>query len=223
MPLRVKILQSKGAWSALKMEENFLAERPNSKDCFLFIYENLSSVILGRTLKVEQEVFLRKSHPPVYRRLSGGGSVVHFPGNVNYSFAAPLEQYPQLFSVPDSYQVLLSALCSGFPAHLKIQQKGLSDLALFQRGLWRKISGNSQVRRKGWILQHGTFLYNLDDLSQISYWLKPPPKEPEYRKSRKHKEFMVQSLQGLNKSIVKGAIWRGFKNLVLELEQASGT
>ena len=65
MPLQVKVIKRKGAWSALKMEENFLASRPKNKDCFLFIYENLPSIILGRTLDTEQEVYTHKDHPPI--------------------------------------------------------------------------------------------------------------------------------------------------------------
>jgi lipoate-protein ligase A len=62
----------------------------------------------------------------------------------------------------------------------------VSDLALGGK----KISGNAQARKKRYFLHHGTFLYDFD-IKKISYYLKYPPKEPEYREGRSHEDFLT--------------------------------
>jgi lipoate---protein ligase len=53
-----------------------------------------------------------------------------------------------------------------------------------------KFSGNSQRRRKTFLLFHGTFLLNFD-LALIEKLLLMPTKQPDYRRHRKHEEFLM--------------------------------
>jgi len=53
-----------------------------------------------------------------------------------------------------------------------------------------KFSGNSQRRRKTFLLFHGTFLLNFD-LALIEKLLLMPTKQPDYRRHRKHEEFLT--------------------------------
>jgi len=62
----------------------------------------------------------------------------------------------------------------------------LSDIAVDNK----KISGNAQARKKKYFLHHGTFLYDFD-IGKIPYYLKYPPKEPNYRKNRSHSDFLT--------------------------------
>lgn len=182
----------------------------NPSDVFLVFYENLDSVILGRTLDVEKEVYLKKKHPAVLRRMSGGGSVVHGRGNLNYALFLNLSTFPDCYPIQASYERILGAVIDGFAPMLSLSRKGLSDLCVTQKGVPVKISGNAQARKKGWILHHGTFLYDPELIQKIRYFLRPPPKQPEYRQNRTHEKFLIQSLPPLSAAEVKRCFIRGF-------------
>jgi lipoate-protein ligase A len=64
--------------------------------------------------------------------------------------------------------------------------RGHTDLAISDR----KFSGNSQRRRKHYLLFHGTFLLNFD-LALVSELLPMPSKQPDYREHRAHTEFLT--------------------------------
>ena len=171
------------------------------------------AVVLGRTSKI-QEVL---AHPPLFsnevleahsyrcqnglgaqtaprlcRRLSGGGTVLHGPGNLNYSIFLSLEAYPQMYSLKYSYNVLLNILKDALQAqNIACTAAGLSDLALIEKdGSLRKISGNAQFRRRQVLVFHGTLITRKEIISKMKKYLAHPPEEPEYRLGRKHGDFM---------------------------------
>jgi lipoate-protein ligase A len=72
----------------------------------------------------------------------------------------------------------------------------------------RKFSGNSQRRRKHFLLFHGTFLLNFD-LALIAEVLRMPSKQPDYRADRSHGDFLANL--GVSSTSVKDALreaWR---------------
>lgn len=214
--LHIFDLQNKNPWLNLAFENYFLTTmEKNPKDFYLIFYQNFPSIILGKTLQKEKEIFEHKKHPPVLFRLSGGGSVLHGKGNLNYAFAANLKEHPHLFSVPFSYQKILQGIIDELNQNSKNKKQfhlqGHSDICVLQKNSLRKISGNSQVRKKNWLLHHGTFLYQKDILKKISYYLKFPPKIPEYRKQRSHKDFLIQTLPIRHCSQIKKIIIRSFE------------
>src|SRR5439155_6730292 len=68
----------------------------------------------------------------------------------------------------------------------EISVRGHTDLEVDGR----KFSGNAQRRKRGTVLFHGTFLLDLD-LALVSRLLPMPSKEPDYRRSRSHEEFLM--------------------------------
>jgi lipoate-protein ligase A len=81
----------------------------------------------------------------------------------------------------------------------EISVRGHTDLAIDGH----KISGNAQRRRRGAVLFHGTFLLNFD-LALVNRLLSMPSKEPDYRRSRSHTEFLMNL--NLSAAEVKGAL-----------------
>ena len=67
-----------------------------------------------------------------------------------------------------------------------VEVQGITDLTL--GGL--KFSGNSQRRKREYLLFHGSFLLNFD-LELIEELLPLPSKWPDYRKDRSHTEFLM--------------------------------
>lgn len=192
MILYTTFLPARDCGLNLAFEDFFLKSEKDARALYLFFYENFPALVLGKSLELAQEIWQHKGHPPVYRRISGGGSVLHAPGNLNYSLFLSLAAFPGLMNVSLSYEKILNGVAAGFGP--KVSRQGYSDLAIRCRGELRKFSGNAQCRKRGWIMHHGTLLYSKEAIRRIPYYLRPPPKEPEYRKGRHHREFMTNVL-----------------------------
>lgn len=195
MKLNILISQLHSASLNLAYEKYLLLHHDKNPDeMTLYFYEDVSAVVLGTSLDIKNEVFTRKIHPPVFRRMSGGGSVCHFRGNLNYALFANLQTFSQLFPIHDSYRIIIGCVIQALGDKLPLKLQGLSDISLQQLRFMRKISGNSQARKRGWLMHHGTLLYSTKNLHQIFYYLRPPPKQPDYRDNRTHQDFMARVL-----------------------------
>jgi|GEM_PF-1430848 len=211
MSLFVYNLKSTNPYFNLALEEYTLVEKEkNEEDIYLFFYENSEAIILGKNLRREEETYGRKKLPPVIRRSSGGGSVVHFPGNLNYGLIINTNACPRLAPINKSYGVILNLVAKNLPGNLNVQPGGISDLCVNDRRGSRKISGNSQVRKKNWLLHHGSILYDAGNIPKISMYLRHPPKEPDYRKGRSHKDFLITYLPRSARSAIVGKLVKAF-------------
>ncbi len=173
---------------------------------FIRFWSNPYTIVLGRTCNARKNIrpeYLEqfrptmdprvwKRHPMIARRISGGGTVLHGPGNVNYSFFLPMEMHRDLYAVRHSYEVFLGMVTRSLHAQgIECGVRGLSDIVLEPEGRQKKISGNAQFRKYGMIVHHGTLLVQKDIIPFISRFLNHPPAEPDYRKSRPHDEFLM--------------------------------
>ena len=124
---------------------------------------------------------------PIARRSSGGGTVLLGPGCFLFSLVLNMDRAPELTQINSSYRWILrrvaAALADFQPG---IEPMGISDLAIGGR----KFSGNSQQRKRRFLLHHGTLLHDFD-LDAIGRYLKLPPKRPEYRANRSHRDFLM--------------------------------
>lgn len=192
MRLVTAFLPSQSCAVNLAFEERFFAAPKPAQSAYLVFYENYDAIVLGKSLVLEEEVHLHKQCPSVYRRISGGGTVLHTRGNLNYALFISLEDFPDYFNVSLSYEHLLNAIAQGISQNVAV--RGYSDLGYTVRGEVRKFSGNAQCRKRGWLMLHGTLVYSRQALRQIPWYLKMPPKQPEYRAGRQHRDFMTSVL-----------------------------
>lgn len=157
--------------------------------CALRFWESpIPFIVLGRSGTVEDDLFtdaVMQAAVPVYRRSSGGGTVVQGPGCLNYALVIPKQKIWR--DVRASYADISNWLLEGL-ATCGIQgtYEPISDLAL--NGM--KFSGNAQRRGRNHILQHGTILYDFP-LSKIAAWLAQPQAQPPYRADRSHEAFVT--------------------------------
>lgn len=134
--------------------EEYLFRKIEDKDVFL-LWRNRPSVVVGCYQNISQEVNLlqlKQRGVPVVRRMSGGGTVYHDLGNINYSLISEREKclcYSRFLSV------ILSAL-QALGVHA--EQDKISDLCIGKK----KISGSAQKVSGNRVLHHGTLLYDSD-------------------------------------------------------------
>jgi lipoate-protein ligase A len=182
-------------------------------------------VVLGYANKVETEADVAAcaaNHVPVFRRCSGGGTVLQGPGCLNYTLILRITEHHSLASISGANKFIMEQNRAAIESEVRNQTpevriavQGHTDLTLVTRHsslvTLRKFSGNSQRRHKRSLLFHGTFLLNLD-LALITKLLRMPSQQPDYRNNRSHTEFLTN----LNVPVSRlksalGKIWNATK------------
>ena len=134
--------------------EEVLFETDFDDDVF-FLWRNSPAVVVGcyqnicREVKIEA---LRKENIPVIRRITGGGTVYHDLGNVNYTMILQHQSSADYDRCLTPMIAALNAL--GIPAH----KNRTCDIAIDGQ----KISGSAQKLAHGRLLHHGTLLFDAD-------------------------------------------------------------
>jgi len=119
------------------------------------LYINQPSIIVGKHQNTLAEInleFVRRLNLKVVRRLSGGGTVYHDLGNLNYSFIANGSE-GNLVDFKKFTQPIIDVL-----QELGIDAKigGKNDIRVGDK----KISGNAEHIYKNRVLHHGTLLFS---------------------------------------------------------------
>ena len=142
----------------------------------LRIWRNDRSVILGCNSNVQDEVNMqvcKRMGIRVLRRTSGGGTVYHDLGNINYSVIMKEERVNPNHDILNVYQQFAKAILYGL-ALLNVKAESQHPNAILLNG--KKISGMAQHRFYSVILFHGTLLVN-SDLELLSSTLFNPKHE----------------------------------------------
>jgi len=150
----------------LAAEELMLREHSGD---FNFFYINKPSVIIGKhqnaMAEIDQE-FLQAKNIPLFRRLSGGGSVFHDQGNLNFCFVRN-GQSSELVNFKAAITPVVEVLNSiGVPAVFGERNDLLVN--------FRKISGVACHVYKQRVMHHGTLLFSTD-LNMLTACLKSDP------------------------------------------------
>jgi lipoate---protein ligase len=179
-------------------------------------------VVVGYANKIEAEVntgHCEAGKIPILRRCSGGGTVLQGRGCLNYALILEIAGNPALANISSANQYIMERNRAAVQAIAEdsriIKVQGHTDLAWANKaGLFRKFSGNSQRRHKNFLLFHGTFLLDFD-LRLVTQYLKFPSRQPDYRSSRSHRDFLANL--NLSADKVKAAmqkIWQADQSLM---------
>ena len=130
----------------------------HSTENVIFLYVNNSCVVLGSNQVLRNELnqeFCRTENIPVLRRMSGGGTVFHDTGNLNYSFITQGNGRPA-----DMTGAFLQ------PVVAALSEMGIEATVGRRKDLWLdgkyKISGTASHISRGRELHHGTLLFDAD-------------------------------------------------------------
>lgn len=146
------------------------------------------AVVLGRGGDAARELSpeaIRADGVPVYRRPGGGGAVVLDPGNLVVALALPL---PGLGGIPAAFRLASDLVIAALAdcGVSGVAQRGVSDLAVADRKL-----GGSCLRRERGLAHYATTLLVDPDLALMDRYLPLPPREPDYRAGRAHRDFVT--------------------------------
>jgi len=211
----------------LAADEVFLdaAEFGESGEMLLFWEPRETFVVVGYANKVATEVNVAacEAHGiPIFRRCTGGGTVVQMRGGLNYSLILKIDEAGETRNITTANQFIMERNRAAVEAEARSQKpearisvRGHTDLCVGNV----KFAGNSQRRRKRFLLFHGTLLLDCD-LSLISELLLMPSLQPDYRASRPHADFVTNL--NLSAEKVKGALTKVW-NSEEELKKSSLT
>lgn len=144
----------------LSLENYFFRKWENQsggekQEDILFLYINKPSVVMGRFQNPWQEIHwptLKASRCPLVRRQSGGGTVYHDMGNLNFSFIRGKRDLTREFN--------LDLIREVFHKHwgVKLIRSKEHDLYISKQDGEFKVSGNAFKQGKNSSIHHGTLL-----------------------------------------------------------------
>ena len=146
------------------VEEYFLKNLSVDESIFM-LWQNRKAIVVGKHQNTIEEIntaYVKAYDIQVVRRLSGGGTVYHDLGNLNYSLMSNMDKIKQ--DIQFLTQPIVKALrMAGLDVYFSDRNDLLVD--------GRKISGSAQYIKGQRILHHGTLLFH-SDLDAISRALK---------------------------------------------------
>lgn len=183
---------------------------PNTLRFFIF---KPSAVTIGYFQSMKEEVnleFCKKREITVVRRITGGGAVFHDEnGEITYSIVVSERNAPK--DIIKSYELYCRGLVLALNRlGLKAEFKPVNDVLVHGR----KISGSAQTRKRGVVLQHGTFMYDTD-IGTLAVVLKIVPEKLRDKGATKLEERVITASKALGRKVSRSealkALIEGFR------------
>lgn len=176
--LRVLRSGTTNPWFNLATED-WLFRELSGETHVLFLWRNVSSVVIGRHQNPWVECDLARmtaENVLLARRQSGGGAVYHDEGNTNFTFISPTRTYDR----DENFEIVIRALRDlGVPAH----RSDRNDILVSTSAGDRKVSGNAFKHTRERSFHHGTLLINAD-LGRLARYLTPESRRFKARGTR---------------------------------------
>jgi lipoate---protein ligase len=222
--------------------EDHLLRTSDPNTYILFTYVNSPCVVIGRNQNPWLEINLAglNSRIPEHstedgcarqqvllvRRRSGGGTVFHDDGNLNYSFIVPngrsFNRDKHAEMVVKAIQRISPATAFGgeqlLPPHLKMgirvnerhdivmPARGENGLVLADEGQTVKVSGSAYKLIRGRALHHGTLLFSSPNLKSIGSYLRSPARGFIDAKGVESVRSPIGNLRFSNESSIRSAL-----------------
>lgn len=182
-------LQNTNPFFCLATEEYLLK---NFTDDIFMLWQSQDTVVLGKHQNAMAEInypFVRENNITVARRISGGGTVFHDAGNVNFTFIKNVKS-PAEISFSQFTEPVREALAQ---LGVEATTSGRNDLLI--EGF--KVSGNAEHVFKNRVLHHGTLLFN-SDLENLGKAIKVIPGKYESKAVQSNRSTVNNIAQFLN-------------------------
>jgi lipoate-protein ligase A len=168
-----------------------------TEDIFM-LWQSENAVVVGKHQNLLAEInypFVRENNIALCRRISGGGTVFHDSGNVNFSFIKNVKSMAEISFKQFTAPVVEALAKLGVTA----TTSGRNDLLI--DGL--KISGNAEHVFKNRVLHHGTLLFN-SDLQNLGQAIKVSPGKYESKAVQSNRSPVANISQFLRKPMKTG-------------------
>ncbi len=145
----------------LALEEWAVRNLDMENEDYLLFYINRNAIIIGKHQNTIEEInseYVKEKDIQVVRRISGGGTVYHDDGNLNFSFLTKFSQ-DSIHNFKKFTEPVVKTLNE---LGVKAELNGRNDITVDGK----KISGNAQFSNTKAMFSHGTVLFNsnLDDV-----------------------------------------------------------
>ena len=226
LPLEVR----NGFWN-MALDEAILkmAIEGNSPNTLRFYKWKPSTASIGRNQSLSNEIdfqFVEEQGFNIVRRITGGGAVFHDEfREITYSIICPNKLLENLgaFKVLEQFEIFTQGIIMGLTIFgLKPEKDIIHCPAILLDG--KKFSGNAQVRKKGYILQHGTILLDIDPELMYSV-LRAPENVGKSRMVRSVRAKCIgikNYINNFKENNLINALKNGFQN-VLGIKLENGT
>jgi len=226
LPLEVR----NGFWN-MALDEAILkmAIEGNSPNTLRFYKWKPSTASIGRNQSLSNEIdfqFVEEQGFNIVRRITGGGAVFHDEfREITYSIICPNKLLENLgaFKVLEQFEIITQGIIIGLTIFgLKPEKDIIHCPAILLDG--KKFSGNAQVRKKGYILQHGTILLDIDPELMYSV-LRAPENVGKSRMVRSVRAKCIgikNYINNFKENNLINALKNGFQN-VLGIKLENGT
>jgi lipoate-protein ligase A len=164
LPLEVK----NGFWN-MALDEAILKMTIKKKSPYTlrFYKWRPSTASIGRNQSLSNEIdvkFAKDKGYNIVRRITGGGAVFHDEfREITYSIVCPIKFLENLgaIKVLEQFEIITQGITGGLTIlGLKPEKDVIHCPAILLDG--KKFSGNAQVRKNGYVLQHGTILLDIN-------------------------------------------------------------
>lgn len=137
--------------------EEYLLKSTEIEDDIFFLWRNKKSVVIGRNQNPYNEVdinYAKENDIDIVRRSSGGGTVYHDKGNINFTYITS-----KVINRLHNFEFFLHPIITILNS-LGIQAKFSPKTHIYVGK--HKISGNAQALHKNRMIHHGTLLFDVD-------------------------------------------------------------
>ncbi len=145
-------------------------------------------LVLGASNQPEVSLYpdrVERDQIPVYKRPSGGETVILTPNTlvISVRLPDPGKQNPNIFFKQINHLIINALQNAGVDS---LGQRGISDIAIGEK----KILGSSIYRKREMVFYHAVL--NLSEPAEtIGRYIRHPKREPDYRRGRDHAEFVT--------------------------------
>lgn len=166
---------------------NIFYDDTTRKDFFIWIPDDYY-VVLGNSNKPHENLIEKNIHADyvtVYKRPSGGQTVVLTPNTLVISIKVTLEKF---FNPSAHFRYFNEKIIEAL-SRLGVKDlyyRGISDVAIGDK----KIMGSSIYRRRKILFYHAVLNVS-EAIETIGRYIKHPTREPDYRHGRSHHEFVT--------------------------------
>lgn len=202
--MNIYISQSNNIYFNLALENWLFLEKLQDKK-ILFLWQNAPCVVIGRAQNPWLECNLesmKKDNIIMVRRQSGGGTVYHDFGNLNYTIISPKKDH--------DIKANLDLVCKAVQKlGIDVYANERNDIVVDHHDFTYKVSGSAFREKKDRAFHHGTLLINANTKKLYDYLHQPIDKSLDTKGVKSHRSKVI-NLAEINPDIQTQDITKAF-------------